>query len=135
MTVKSVLKPWASVNESLGLGTPIRDEKHYKALLAFVDECFEQFGGDEHHPMFALVDLVAERIRDYEYRVHPWPDTSTPASMLKFLMDQHGLKQRDLREIGTQGVVSEILSGKRPLNLRQAKALAARFAVSIDVFA
>jgi len=134
MTVKSVLKPWASVNESLGLGTPIRDEKHYKALLSFVEECFEQFGGDEHHPVFSLVDLVAERIRDYEYRVHPWPDTATPASMLKFLMDQHGLKQKDLAEVGTQGVVSEILSGKRPLNLRQAKALAARFSVPIDVF-
>jgi HTH-type transcriptional regulator/antitoxin HigA len=34
-------------------------------------------------------------------------------------MEQHGLKQTDLREIGSQGVVSEILSGKRDLNVRQ----------------
>jgi HTH-type transcriptional regulator/antitoxin HigA len=135
MTVNNVLKPWASVNAALGLATPVRDEKHYTELLAFVEECFEKFGNDEHHPVFALVDLVAERIKDYEYRTHPWPDTSTPATMLKFLMDQHGIKQKDLADIGTQGVVSEILSGKRQINLRQAKALSLRFSVPVDVFA
>jgi len=55
--------------------------------------------------------------------------------VLKFLMEQHGLKQSDLRkEIGTQGVVSEILSGNRQINARQAKALAKRFGVSPAVF-
>jgi HTH-type transcriptional regulator/antitoxin HigA len=50
-------------------------------------------------------------------------------------MEQHGLKQADLRkEIGTQGVVSEILSGNRQINARQAKALAKRFGVSPAVF-
>jgi len=34
-------------------------------------------------------------------------------------MDQHGLTQSDLPEIGSQGVVSEILSGKRELNARR----------------
>ena len=34
-----------------------------------------------------------------------------------------------LPEIGSQGVVSEILSGKRELNVRQIRALAARFHV------
>lgn len=135
MTVAAIIKPWAVIDAALGLSTPIQSEKHYNELLAFVEECFERFGEDEHHPVFALVDLVADRIREYEDRVHPWPDTSTPATRLAFLMDQHGLKQSDLREIGTQGVVSEVLAGKRPLNLRQAKALAARFSVSIDAIA
>ena len=35
-------------------------------------------------------------------------------------------------EIGSQGVVSEVLAGKRALNLRQVKALAKRFAVPMD---
>ncbi len=135
MTVAAIIKPWAVIDAALGLSTPIQSEKHYNELLAFVEECFERFGEDEHHPVFALVDLVADRIREYEDRVHPWLDTSTPATRLAFLMDQHGLKQTDLREIGTQGVVSEVLAGKRTLNLRQAKALAARFSVSIDAIA
>jgi len=103
--------------------------------LAFVEECFERFGSDERHPVFALVDVVADRIRDYEDRVHPWPDTSTPATVLASLMEEHGLKQSDLPEIGAQSVVSAVLAGKRQLNLRQVKALAKRFSVPLEVLA
>jgi HTH-type transcriptional regulator/antitoxin HigA len=39
-----------------------------------------------------------------------------------------------MKEIGSQGVVSEVLSGKRSLNSRQIKALSERFAVSPAVF-
>jgi HTH-type transcriptional regulator/antitoxin HigA len=49
-------------------------------------------------------------------------------------MNEHGLRQSDLPEIGSQGVVSEILSGKRELNTRQIRVLAARFSVSPAVF-
>ena len=53
---------------------------------------------------------------------------------LQFLIEQHGLSQSQLPAIGSQGVVSEVLAGKRALNLRQVKALAARFAVSPATF-
>jgi HTH-type transcriptional regulator/antitoxin HigA len=49
-------------------------------------------------------------------------------------MTEHNLKQSDLPEIGSQGVVSEIIKGKRNLNIRQIKALSARFHVSPLVF-
>jgi HTH-type transcriptional regulator / antitoxin HigA len=49
-------------------------------------------------------------------------------------MRQHGLTQSNLPEIGSQGVVSEILSGKRELNVRQVRALARRFGVAADAF-
>ena len=100
-----------------------------------MQDCFERFGEDERHPVFALVGVVAERIREYEGRVHPWPDNSTPASRLAFLMEQHGLRQSDLPEIGGQSVVSEVLSGKRQLNLRQTQALAKRFFVPMEALA
>ena len=135
MNVSDVLAPWELVNSALGLSTPIADEVHYNALLAFVEECFERFGSDERRPVFALVDVVADRIRDYEDRVHPWPDTSTPATVLASLMEEHGLKQSDLPEIGAQSVVSAVLAGKRQLNLRQVKALAKRFSVPLEVLA
>lgn len=133
MNVSDVLAPWEAVNSALGLSAPVADEAHYSALLAFVDECFERFGADENHPVFALVDVVAGRIREYEDRAHPWPDTTTPATALAFLMQEHGLRQSDLPEVGTQGVVSEVLAGRRKLNLRQVKALARRFAVPMEV--
>jgi HTH-type transcriptional regulator/antitoxin HigA len=49
-------------------------------------------------------------------------------------MEEHGLTQADLSEIGSQGVVSEILHGKRELNTRQIKELSKRFGVSPAVF-
>ncbi len=49
-------------------------------------------------------------------------------------MEQHGLKQGDLPEIGSQGVVSELLSGKRELNKHQIARLSERFGVSPATF-
>lgn len=50
------------------------------------------------------------------------------------LMEEHGLTQSDLPEIGSQGVVSELLRAKRELNVRQIRALSQRFSVSPAVF-
>jgi len=132
MKVSDVLAPWGAVNSALGLSAPIRDEAHYQEMLTFIDECFEQFGADDDHPIFVLVDWVALRIREYEDRAHPWPEVGTPQSRLAFLMEQHGLRQSDLPEVGAQSVVSAVLAGKRSLNLRQARALAQRFQVPIE---
>lgn len=49
-------------------------------------------------------------------------------------MQQHGLKQSNLPEIGTLSVVSEILKGKRKLNVRQIAKLSARFGLPADTF-
>jgi HTH-type transcriptional regulator/antitoxin HigA len=49
-------------------------------------------------------------------------------------MEEHGLTQADLPEVGSQGVVSEILNGKRELNVRQIRYLAGKFKVSSAVF-
>jgi hypothetical protein len=54
----------------------------------------------------------ASFIENYENAHYPIPEAE-PRAALRFLMEEHGLKQTDLPEIGTQGVVSEILAGKR----------------------
>lgn len=46
-----------------------------------------------------LVEILADRIRDYENRVHPWPDTSTPASVLASPMEERGLRQSELQQV------------------------------------
>ena len=61
------------------------------------------------------------------------PDVSG-VEVLKYFMEEHSLTQSDFPEIGSQGVVSELLSGKRELNLRQIQALSQRFHVSPAVF-
>ena len=101
-----------AINSALGLAAGVRDEAHYAELLSFVDDCFDRGRTDDSHPVFSLVDLVAVRIRDYEDRVHPWPNKSTAVRVLANLMRGHGLKQTDLPEVGSQGLVSEVLAGR-----------------------
>ncbi len=135
MTLQDISTHWIALHETLGLGAPIANEAQYEQALAFVEAVFDDVAADPAHPLDGLVDLLAERIREYEDRVHPWPDTSTPATVLASLMEEHALKQSDLPEIGAQSVVSAVLAGKRQLNLRQVKALAKRFSVPLEVLA
>ena len=124
-----------ALHEALGIGAPIVDEAQYELALAFVERVFNTFANDPSHPMGGLVEVMADRIRAYEQRVHPWPDASAAATVLASLMEEHGLVQSNLPEVGAQSVVSAVLAGKRKLHLRQVKALAQRFSVPMEVFA
>lgn len=111
---------------------PIRNEPDYSHAVAAMNALLDAGVADEEHPLADLLATLGELISDYEekWRV----PHSSPAEVLRFLMTQHALGQADLPEVGSQGVVSEILSGKRALNVRQIKELAQRFAVSPSVF-
>jgi HTH-type transcriptional regulator / antitoxin HigA len=134
MNLQDVAAHWVALHEALGLGAPIATEAAYQRALAEVDEMVEATEGQETHPLWGLIAVAGDRIRAYEARVHPWPDASSPATVLASLMQAHGLRQSELPEVGSQGVVSEVLAGKRRLNARQVAALAKRFAVPADVF-
>ena len=115
------------------IGT-IRNDADYERVVAFMNSLLDVVGDDEAHELADLLDLVGGLVEDYEGTRHVIPDAA-PREALRFLLDQHGLKQSDLAaEIGGQSVVSDILSGKRAINARQAKALAARFGVSAAAF-
>lgn len=135
MNLRDVSRHWVALHEALGVGAPIADAAQYERVLAFVDKVFDDVANDPAHPLGGLVDLLADRLREYENRVRPWPDTSTPATVLASLMEEHGLKQTDLPEVGAQSVVSAVLAGKRQLNLRQVKSLAQRFSVPLEMLA
>jgi HTH-type transcriptional regulator/antitoxin HigA len=80
------------------------------------------------------IDLLTLLIERYEMEHYSLPKAS-PADVLRFLLDQHGLKQRDIaRELGGESVVSEVLSGKRKLNATHIEHLSSRFHVSPAVF-
>ena len=130
--VKHLLPAWESFRSATDIA-PIRDEAHYQRMAAILEALLDETAGNEAHPAMGLVDIVGDLIEDYEAEHHLLPDVAG-VQALKFLMAQHGLKQSDLREIGSQGVVSEILTGKRELNIRQVRALSARFGVSPATF-
>ena len=130
--VKYLLPAWETFRNATDIA-PIRDEAHYQRMVAILEALLDEATGDENHPAMGLVDIVGDLIEDFETERHPLPDV-TGVSALKFLMEQHGIKQSDLHEIGSQGVVSEILTGKRELNIRQVRALSERFCVSPATF-
>lgn len=79
-------------------------------------------------------ELLTLLIEDYEQKRYPLPKAK-PISVIRFLMDQHDLKQKDLADIfGTVSIVSEVLSGKRELNKDQIKRLSTRSHVSPELF-
>lgn len=102
-------------------------------MVTTLEALLDDAAGDERHPAMGLVDIVGDLIADYDSQNTPMMET-TGVKGLKFLMDQHEVKQSELPEIGSQGVVSEILAGKRELNIRQVRALAERFGVSAATF-
>lgn len=83
----------------------------------------------EQPTRYRFIDTLSVLIEAYDEEHHKVPDLFG-AEMLKFLMEQHGLSQGDLPEIGSQGVVSEVLRGKRELDVRQIRALSERFHLS-----
>ena len=90
-------------------------------------------GPSKKHPLLNLFELTSELIRAYDLEYFNVPDAK-PQALLSFLMEEHGLKQSDLPEVGNQSVVSQILSGARELNVRQIQSLAKRFKVPVGVF-
>jgi HTH-type transcriptional regulator / antitoxin HigA len=112
----------------------IENEKHYRAMVDFMNELVDEIGDRKTHPLMGLLDIVTSFVHDYEERNLEIPDAQ-PAGVLRFLMQQHELRQTDLAEIfGSQSNVSEVLNGKREINARQARLLAKRFSVSPAVF-
>jgi len=81
-----------------------------------------------------LAELLTLLIDDFESKRYELP-RAKPLEVLRFLMEQHGLRQKDLVDVfGTRSIVSEVLSGKRKLNKDHIERLSQRFHVSPDVF-
>jgi HTH-type transcriptional regulator/antitoxin HigA len=111
----------------------IRNEREYDRAVKRLNELVDDVGDNERHPLYSLLDTLGTVIHAYEETHHSLPAVGG-RQMLRYLMDEHSLTQSDLPEIGSQGVVSEVLSGKRELNARQIGTLAKRFSVSPAVF-
>lgn len=120
---------WAVVEPVL----TVRTEADYERAVARLNDLLDAVGDDTTHPLYGLLDTLGTLIRAYEDE-HVTLPKATGVEALQYLMEEHDLTQSDLPEVGSQGVVSELLRGKRRLNIRQIHALAERFHVSPAVF-
>jgi HTH-type transcriptional regulator/antitoxin HigA len=124
------VKVWPVVSRVL---STLRTKKQYNRAAQLLNELIDEVSAQYNPLIESLIDTLGTLIKDYEDRNIPEPEGDA-IGCLKFLMLEHNLKQSDLKELGSQGVVSEILSGKRQLNVRQIKTLSRRFKVSPAVF-
>jgi len=111
----------------------IRTEAENERALAIVEELMHrQNRSPEENELY---DLLITLIEKFEREFYAPGDSSTPRSMLLFLMEQQDIKQEDLvGVIGTQEVVTEVIEGKREITQEQAKAIAEFFKVAPSLF-
>lgn len=111
----------------------IHSKQEYERAVATLNLLLDEIGDNEEHPLYSLLEVLGTLIECYEQEHYNFKPASG-VDALKFLMEEHALHQDDLPEIGSQGVVSEILNEKRQLNVHQIKKLSERFKVSPEVF-
>lgn len=80
------------------------------------------------------LNVLGLLIAEFEDRLEPLPDISG-IELLKVLMEEHGLRQKDLVPIfKTESIVSAVLHGQRKLTVEHIEKLATFFKVSTAVF-
>jgi len=105
--IREIAKVWPVVREVFAVP---HNEREYEKLVAWLDSVIDEVGGDEGHPLASLMETLGSLVENYETQ-HVPELAGDPIASLKALMREHGLKQSELKEIGSQGVVSEVLSG------------------------
>lgn len=119
-----------------GFISHINSEEEYGQALALMDELIEDY--DNQRSLIEVLSVAIAR----------WEDTSQEfvefnqriseldggVSVLKVLMEQHGLGVADLPEIGSKSLVSKIMNNERSLTRNHIEALSKRFGVSPALF-
>jgi len=109
---------------------PIRNEQDHAAALARIELLMDAEAGTSEADE---LDVLADLVEHYEKKHFPIP-RPTPLEAIRFRMEQGGLTPRDLIPVfGSRAKVSEVLSGKRQLNLSAARALHEHFGIPADV--
>ena len=127
--IKQACEHWRYVAPLLSKPT---NDNDYDSLVEALDELLALVGDDEDHPLAGLASRVGDMIEAYDELRRPLPKAGG-VEVLRYLMKEQGLGQGDLPEVATQSVISEVLAGKRQLNVHHIRALSDRFRVSADV--
>ena len=107
-------------------------KEEYERLLV-VAECLT-FAKNRTQEERVLHKLLVKLIEVYEAQNYPI-DLSAPYEILQHIMEASGTRQADLVGIiGSSGVVSEVVNGKRSISKAQAKILGDYFKVSPSLF-
>ena len=112
---------------------PLRTAREYAAAVAEIDALIDR------HPKRGTracdrLELLSVLVEAYEDERHPIEQGGTPQAAVRFMMDQKGVTRSQLAEwLGGRSRASEFFRGRRPLSLRQVRALRDRLGVPADL--
>ena len=129
---QAILRAWLPFKQIVGV-TSVHTEGDYAQARATIDALLEEIGDNQSHPLTDVLDYLADQVKAYEDENFQIPEAE-PSEVLRFLMEQHGLKQEDLGDCAPQSRISDILNNKRSISKEIAKRLAHRFSVRADLF-
>jgi HTH-type transcriptional regulator / antitoxin HigA len=111
----------------------IKTEAENDRALAIVEDLMNRI--DLTPEEDELLNLLVVLIERFETEFYQSGSSSSPHSILGFLMDQQNLTDLDLLPVfNTESEVKAVLNGDRDLTISQIKALAERFHVQPIVF-
>ncbi len=130
--------------------TPLLDERAYSKLLrktlptvihtedqneryieVLEDLDSREISSAEERALAELLTVLIENFEEEHYALK----RSSPLAVLRQLMEAHGLKQKDLKDVfGSEGIASMVLHGKRELSKEHIRRLSKRFHVSPELF-
>lgn len=111
--------------------TPIQSEKELIDRAAVMDYLMD-LAQHENDIVLVFANAISDRIEEFENQMEM--PTVPVAEKLKMLMETRSVKQKDLKNIAPQSVISELLNGKRTVNLNQAKGFARYFDLPVSYF-
>ena len=109
----------------------LKTDVEFKEALARTIDIFHAEPGT---PEFEELELLLVLVKDYEDKHIVIPELD-PIEVVKLKMAEKGLKAKDLEPIiGSKGHVSSVLSGKREITLKMAKALHSFLGIPPEIF-
>ena len=110
----------------------IHNEREYRKYLGRVESLLNQKSrSSAENRYLELLSILVERYEDEQDPV----EAPAPLDALKELMAANGMSQSALAKLlGSSGIASEVLSGKRSLSKTHIRKLAVAFHVSTDLF-
>ena len=109
---------------------PIKTEQQYEEALKLIDKLVDCEENSEDAELLEHVSILVEA---YESEYYPIDDPD-PIAVIKFRMEQMGLKPKELEKyVGNKSTVSDLLNKKRPLSLSMIRNLSNGLKISADI--